>query len=140
MSDDNPPEDYLESFPSPYRITSGDGTYVMNRNDLSWQFDAIDEYLSAFQGETRVELAEKGFLNYHEKGGIDSEDPVVVYAEPEQDLEKSRVQLDEQVSIVLGKRHSEAIPVEFRSGRNPFQSYRLYMPTHDAVDHELKSL
>lgn len=140
MSDEDPERDALDDLLEPYEIGS-DTRYLMDSSDLGQQFYRVDMYLSGFSGEAHVELAEEGFLNYHDKGWIDDDDDVVFYADPEEvQFEEERVFLDARTEVVLGKRHSESVPVEFVSGENPFRSYRLFMPTHEAVNQELKSL
>ncbi len=140
MSDEGPECDALDDLLEPYEIGS-ERSYMMDASDLGQQFYRVDMYLSGFSGKAHVELAEEGFLNYHEKGRIDEDDDVVFYAEPEEvEFDEERVLLDAHTEVVLGKRHSESVPVDFVSGENPFRSYRLFMPTHEAVNQELKSL
>lgn len=140
MPDEDPEHDALDNLLEPYEIGS-DRSYMIDASDLGQQFYRLDMYLSGFSGQAHVELAEEGFLNYHEKGRIDDHDEVVVYADTEEvDFDEERVFLEDRTEVVLGKRHSESVPVEFVSGENPFRSYRLFMPTHEAVNQELKSL
>ena len=138
MSGEKPSEDELEDLLEAYRVNP-DTRYVMDSSNLGPQFHAIDDYLSGFPGEAKVELAETGFLKYHEKGVLEEGDQVVVYAElDEAGFNGERTVLEDGTEIVLGRSHRESVPVEFVSGENPFRSYTLYMPTHEAVNAELQ--
>lgn len=139
-SGDIPVNDFLD----PYRVTSSEESYRMKFSDLSSHFNIIDEYLSTSPEPVHVELAETGFLNYHRKGHLAEQDNVTVYADLE--TEEKRVSLNELTEVVLGKRHEAeeglaAVPVEFTDvDRRPYTNFDLFMPTHEAVEQELKDL
>lgn len=140
MSDDGSDDQSIDDILEPYEVSGGEN-YIISSSDLGPQFYKIDDYLSGFSGEAYVELAEQGFLNYHNKGCIEKEDEVVVYAETEKlEFDGETVTVGDNTEIILGRRHSESVPVEFVEGKNPFRSYRLFMPTHESVNQELKSL
>lgn len=137
-SGDVPVDDLLD----PYRVTGSEESYRMKASNLSSHFDLIDDYLSSSPEPVHVELAETGFLNYHRKGYLAEQDNVTVYAAL--DVDERRVSLNELTEIVLGKRHEveedpAAVPVEFTDiDRRPYRNFDLFMPTHEAVEEEIR--
>lgn len=133
---------YLDS----YRVTGDEPRYrTTSERMLTSQFDLVDDYLSAMESKVHVELAEEGFLNYHRNGMLKDSDHVTVYAFDD-DLEHERVALSELTDIVLGKKHevpgeeSAAVPVEFTDIDYPYRNFELFMPTHRAVEEELRRI
>ncbi len=143
MADDFSGEESLDDFLRPFEVTGVEEFYRMERGDLSYHFDLVDEYLSVLGSPARVELAEAGFQNYHSRGFLEPEDDVVVYASSgDEGLERGSVALDERTTVRLGRSHEELgeepVPVQFTDVKEyPFENYRFFMPSHEAVDSSL---
>lgn len=136
------PKEYLDS----YRVTGDEPSYRTTSDRMATShFDLVDDYLSAMTSRVHLELAEEGFLNYHRNGRLTDTDSVTVYAFDE-DFEEQRISLSNLTDIVLGKRHEmpkdepTAVPVEFTDTEYPYQNFDLFMPTHRAVEEELRKI
>lgn len=134
--------EYLDS----YIITGEESSYrTTSERMCTSHFDLVDDYLSAMDSKVHIELAEEGFLNYHRNGNLKDTDQVTVYAFDES-LKHERVSLSNLTDIVLGKKHEvpgeeqAAVPVEFTDIDYPYRNFELFMPTHKAVEEELRSI
>jgi len=145
MGDNSSEASSSEDFLDVYTVNGNEESYRMSSSDLNSYFDTIDDYFSGIDDRVDIELAETGFLNYHRKGSLSEADEVVVYASSDtEELENRRAQLGKMVEIVLDKRHEApdgeaSVEVEFTdTDEYPYDNFRFLMPTHEAVENELK--
>lgn len=141
---DGPGEDSFEHFLDNYRVTGQEPFYRMKTDQLSHHFNLIDDFLSALTSPAHLELAENSFEEFHSKGYLEESDPAVAYVTSEELSETGRRSLNALTQVVLGKKHEtpgedpDAVPVKFTDEQRPFENFDFYMPTHDAVDYELR--
>lgn len=137
-------DDSFEHFLDNYRVTGQEPFYRMERDQLSHNFELIDDFLSALNSPAHLELAENSFEEFHSKGYLEESDPAVAYVTSDELSETGRRPLNALTEVVLGKRHRtpgedpDAVPVRFTDNPDPFKNFEFYMPTHDAVDYELR--
>ncbi|MFB6115104.1 MAG: hypothetical protein ABEK04_02345 [Candidatus Nanohalobium sp.] len=139
-------DDSFEHFLDNYRVTGHEPSYRMERKQLSSHFELIDDFLSALSSPAHLELAENSFEQFHNKGYLDETDPAVAYVTSDEISDTGRKSLNALTQVVLGKKHEtpgkgpEAVPVKFTDEPEPFENFKFYMPTHDAVDYELRKI
>lgn len=147
-------EDSSDIVEEVYSVVGNEESYLSNRESWNPHFEEIDNFIGqnsqayGLESDTRVELAEFGFLSYHDKGFLESGDKVAVYIPEANTVERVEMHresdlVDEHIEAFFGKNHllpgsekdcEPAIPVKFTE--EGYSNIVPYMPAHDAVKRE----
>lgn len=150
-------EDSSDIVEEVYSVVGIEESYLSTQDYWNPHFEEIDNFMEqnsqayGLGSDIRVELAEFGFLNYHEKGFLQSGDKATVYIPEANTVEQVKLHeesslVDEYIEAFFGKRHllprteddrEPAIPVEFAD--KPYSNIVPYMPAHEAVEREKRN-
>lgn len=129
--------------PEEWKISSDQPETRVRYEDLPERLERLDNVFEEFpERASYLEFAEETFFEYHRKGRLTEEDPLIFYNKWSDDEYSGRIIFEQEedmiAQVVFGDSHDETVPVNVGGGI--YRNIQLLMPTHDAYNEKLEEL